>query len=77
MITIKIMNDDEFDRFLEEAMDELDYKRQLLTDTYGLGTHGNFVVEYEKNLLTFFENEKPVVIAEILPVASHIPEKES
>lgn len=71
------MNDEEFDNFVAQALDELDEKNLFLTDSYGLGTHSNFVVEYDKNLITFFINEKPVVVAEIIPVASHIPEKES
>ncbi|MBK6512481.1 MAG: hypothetical protein IPG64_27150 [Haliea sp.] len=71
------MTDEEFDIFVEEAMAELDQKRQMLTESYGLGTHSNFVVEYENNLLTFFENERPIVVAKILPVASHIPEMEN
>lgn len=71
------MTDDEFDKFLEEACDELGHKYKKLVDDFGLGNHERFVVEFEKQSLLFFENEKPVVEAVIIPIASHIPEKES
>lgn len=71
------MNDEEFDKYLEDACDELDQKHQALVNEFGFGGHDNFVVEYEKQSLMFFDKERPVVEASILPVASHIPEKES
>ena len=71
------MNDDEFDVYLNQSCDELDDKYQYLADEFGVGSHDNFVVDYEAKLLTFFEKEKPVVEAEIIPIASHIPEKEN
>ncbi|MEW8415839.1 MAG: DUF6882 domain-containing protein [Candidatus Thiodiazotropha endolucinida] len=71
------MNGEEFDKYLEDACDELDQKYQVLVDEFGFGSHDNFVVEYENQSLIFFDKEKPVVEASILPVASHIPEKES
>ncbi|MEW8461251.1 MAG: hypothetical protein AB2653_13170 [Candidatus Thiodiazotropha endolucinida] len=42
------MNDEEFDKYLEDACDELDKKYQSLVDEFGFGSHDNFVVEYEK-----------------------------
>lgn len=71
------MTDDEFDKYLEESCDELDVKYKHLVDEYGFGSHDNFVVEYENQSLMFFRKEAPVVEANILPVASHIPEKNS
>lgn len=71
------MNDEEFDSFLDEACNELDTKYQYLVDEFGLGSHDSFVVEYEEQSLLFFCKEKPVIKAKILPVASHVPEKDS
>ena len=72
-----MMTDEEFDNFLDEACDEQDVKYQLLIDEFGLGSYDNFVVEYENELLQFFEKEKCIVEAKILPIASHVPEKNS
>ena len=71
------MTDEEFDKYLEEALSEVEQKQDYLEKEYGLGHHNKFVVDYETGLLTFFNNEKPMVEASIIPVASHVPEKEN
>lgn len=71
------MTNDEFDRYLEDALDELEVKQQSLATAYGLGEHERFVVDYEDLTLAFFEGERPCAIARILPVATHIPNKRS
>lgn len=71
------MADEEFDNYLQSSLDEMEEKQEILEREYGLGHHEKFVVDYESGLLTFFKNEKPVVEVSIIPVASHVPEKES
>jgi len=71
------MTDEEFDNYLAAACDELDQKYQDLVEHYGFGSHDNFVVEYEDQLLSFFKKERRTIEAKILPIASHVPEKNS
>ena len=65
------MTDEDFDNYLNEAIDELDEKHASLISEYDIGGHSEFVVDYEKQLLTFFENEKPFLEAKIIPIAHH------
>jgi hypothetical protein len=48
-----------------------------LQSEYGIGRHGRFVVEYPSGSLTFFEGERPRVVASIVPIATHVPESRS
>jgi hypothetical protein len=47
------MTDEDFDAYLESALDELEAKQSLLSDAYGLGRHERFVVDYESLTLSF------------------------
>jgi hypothetical protein len=67
----------DFDEYLLAAQDELEHKQERLTAEYGLGTWPRFVVDYEAGNLQFFEHEALRVHAQIVPVATHVPEKES
>lgn len=71
------MTDEDFNSYLESALDELETKQNLLAAKYGLGHHERFVVEYEQLTLSFFDRERPSAIARILPVATHVPDKNS
>ena len=70
------MTDEEFNNYLNDAIEELETKQNDLISEHGLGNHERFVVNYEDDSLLFFEKEKPVVEAKILPIATHIKEKE-
>jgi len=70
------MKDVEFDNYLADALSELEVKQDQLESKFSIGHHEQFVVNYEDDSLFFFEKEKPVVEAKILPIASHIKEKE-
>lgn len=69
------MNDQEFDAYLDLALDELEAKQATLKDDFGLGHHGRFIVDYVAGTLTFFDKEAPRAEASILPVSTHIPAK--
>jgi len=69
------MTDEDFDVYLASALDELETKQTLLVAKYGLGHHERFVVEYEQLTLSFCDRERPSAIARILPVATHMPDK--
>jgi len=71
------MTDEEFEIYLQSSLDEMAEKQSILDSEYGMGHHERFVVDYETGTLTFFEHEKPKSEASIIPVASHVPEKES
>jgi Family of unknown function (DUF6882) len=71
------VTDEEFDNFLADALEELQAKQSALTAKYRLGEHGRFVVDLEQGVLTFFQNERPTVEAEIVPLATHVPDKSS
>jgi len=64
------MTDEEFDHYLDVAIDELDRKHEALIAQYDIGNHSDFVVDYDKELLTFFENKKPIIEAKIIPIAT-------
>ncbi|GAA7769400.1 MULTISPECIES: DUF6882 domain-containing protein [Cupriavidus] len=71
------MTDEDFDAYLESALDELEAKQSLLSDAYGLGRHERFVVDYESLTLSFFEGERHCVTARILPIATLVPVQNS
>ena len=71
------MTDEDFDAYLESALDELEAKQSLLSDAYGLGRHERFVVDYESLTLSFFEGERHCVTARILPIATIVPVQNS
>jgi hypothetical protein len=68
------MNDDEFDAFLTSATDELKIKQDLLTSTYGLGTHKRWMFESDKAKLQFFDSNDNVALeADIIDLGSYSP----
>ena len=71
------MPDFDFDEYLSAAQDELQEKQERLNAEFGLGTWSRFVVDFEAGNLQFFEHEALRAHAEIVPVATHVPEKES
>ena len=71
------MTDDEFDQFLSDATAELESKQESLALEFGVGHSGRFVVEYRTHTLTFFNHEAPSAVATIIPVATHVPSKNS
>ncbi len=70
------MNSDEFKKYLDESVLELEQKRLLLEQQYGVGHHDRYVLEYDNSSLMFFDKEQPTVEATILPVATYITETE-
>ena len=68
------MNDDEFDRFLSNASEELKAKQEILTKTYGFGTHKRWMFENDKAKLQFFNQDDQLVIeADIIDIGSYSP----
>lgn len=65
------MTDEEFGKFLNESVEDLDTKQTLLQSKFGVGHHERFVVDYEVSRLTFFANEAPMAEAAILPLFTH------
>ena len=71
------MTDEEFENYLAMAVEELEEKQDQLEKVHNIGHHEHFVVEYDKGILTFFEHEKPIIEAKIIPLATHVAEKDS
>lgn len=71
------MTDEDFDAFLALANDELVAKQNLLQAEFSLGNYDRFAADYAAGTITFFNQETPQVEVEILPVATHIAEKNS
>lgn len=68
------MNDDEFDRFLSSATEELKTKQARLTADYGFGTHKRWMFENDKAKLQFFNQDGQLVIeADIIDIGSYSP----
>ena len=69
------MNDDEFDSFLTSANAELKTKQELLTKTYGFGSHKRWMLENDdKAKLQFFDaNDTLVIEADIIDIGSYSP----
>lgn len=44
------MTDDEFDAYLDQALDELEAKQRTLSAEFGLGHNGRFVMDYEAGI---------------------------
>ena len=72
-----VMPDFDFDEYLSAAQDELQEKQERLNAEFGLGTWSRFVVDFEAGNLQFFEHEALRAHAEIVPVATHVPEKKA
>ena len=71
------MTDDEFDEFLALANDELEAKQASLQAEFSLGSYELFAADYSAGVITFSNKDAPQVEAEILPVATHVAEKNS
>lgn len=71
------MTDEEFEKYLNDSLREIEKKQDNLQQSYGLGSHERFVVDYESGKLTFFEKERPLCEASIVTIASHVQEKNS
>lgn len=69
------MTDEEFEKYLQESMDEMEEKQENLKKRYRIGHLERFEVDYEVSELSFFDRGKKKVTAKIIPVASHVPEK--
>lgn len=69
------MNDAEFDVFLSTATEELKSKQEVLTNTYGFGSHKRWMFENdEKAKLQFFNaDDKLVIAADIIDIGSYSP----
>ncbi len=67
----------DFNAYLAQAQDELGRKQAALGVEYGIGTFERFVVDYVSGLLDFFEHEAPIVQTTIIPIATHVPGKNS
>jgi len=69
------MTDDDFEIFLATATDELKSKQEILTKTYGFGTHKRWMFENDdKAKLQFFNTEDQLVIAaDIIDIGSYSP----
>ena len=68
------MNDEEFETFLTAANEEIKVKQEILTKTYGFGTHQRLMFENDKAKLQFFNHDDKLVIeADIIDVGSYSP----
>ena len=69
------MNDDEFELFLTSSTEELKTKQEILTNSFGFGTHKRWMFENdEKARLQFFNaDDKCVIQAEIIDIGSFSP----
>ena len=47
------MEDEEFDEFVEQSVEELDQKQEMLTDQFGLGTWSDFWFDATQSRLQF------------------------
>lgn len=69
------MNDEDFNMFLSTANTELKTKQEILTNTYGFGSHKRWMFENdEKAKLQFFNGDDKLVIeADIIDIGSYSP----
>ncbi len=54
----------------------MEEKQDKLEKEFGLGHYERFTVDYETLILSFYDNEQKMVDVSIIPIASHVPEKE-
>ncbi|MES9948590.1 MAG: DUF6882 domain-containing protein [Candidatus Thiodiazotropha sp.] len=71
------MTDEEFEKYLQDSMDEMEEKQESLEKSYGIGHLERFEVDYELSELSFFDGGVKKVTAKIIPIASHVPEKQN
>lgn len=66
------MNDDRFDRFLRNAVDELKEKQQRLESEHGLGRFVRWCFDQDVGLLQMFDGEdRKVVEADVICIGSY------
>jgi len=70
------MTDAEFENYINSCAEKLEVKQAELNRDYGLGLHGKFKIDFEKGTLSFTNKEDvPVIVAEMVPIFSHVPDK--
>lgn len=66
-----MMTDDEFDTFVEQAVEQLQRKQDQLTESNRLGTYPDFWFQQETGTLQFKESDGTVALeATIIPIGS-------
>ncbi len=66
------MINDNFDRFLRSAMDELKEKQSLLEAEHHLGSHARWSFDQDMGLLEMYDaDERKVVEADVIFIGSH------
>lgn len=66
------MNDEEFDQFLQDSVDELERQQESLKETYGLGTWAAFAYDLPTGLLTFKDAAGTVQVeCDTIPIATY------
>lgn len=68
----QIVNDEEFEAFLDTALDELEHKQDQLKADFGLGRYPRFWFDQPSGTLEFRDAAGTLrVIADVIPVGSH------
>lgn len=66
------MNHDEFEQFIDSAMDELHEKQQRLTDDHGMGAYTRWWFDQETETLDFFDSrDMKVLEATVIDIGSY------
>lgn len=64
------MNDEEFEKYLDSCIEELEKKQEYLSSTYKLGEFEKFSFDFDNEEIHFSNNGKVEVIANIIPIGS-------
>ncbi|MGX5174336.1 DUF6882 domain-containing protein [Aliikangiella sp. IMCC44653] len=67
----EIMDDEEFQKYLDSCFDELEKKQQMLIDDYGFGSFDRFEYDFDKEEIYFLNNAVIEVTAKIIPIGSY------
>jgi hypothetical protein len=66
------VTDEEFDAFLQQAVDELGQKQARLQSGYGIGGYAAFWFDQKSGTLEFRDDDaRPRLVATIVPLGSH------
>ncbi|MBW4622104.1 MAG: hypothetical protein KME17_22470 [Cyanosarcina radialis HA8281-LM2] len=66
-----MMNDNEFECFLAQCLEELEQKQSYLMDEFGIGKYERFDIDLQRSIIEFKENSVVKIVASITPVGSY------
>jgi hypothetical protein len=70
-IAIMSMNDNEFECFLAQCLEEFEQKQSYLMQEFGMGRYERFNVDLKTGIIEFKENSVVKIVANITPIGSY------